>query len=338
MPRTICHIHVWDKKNKGDVAIVLAVKERLRKHFPDYQIVNLPAHKLKTGYSKEEINLVNQSSFVLIGGGGLYYDFFTPFDIQTIGQIKRPVVTYGLGYIKEIGSRELEPIQKESIKILFEKSRLNSVRDFTTKNFLKSIKVDTKNLRLIGDPALFLSEPKASRFKKKTVGINLHYAGWMAFSDFEVLIVQSFKDLIKSLGKGDYDVVYLSHHPDEARLVRKYDFDLPVIDQPARKQKAIYGELELVVGMMLHSVVLAAGAGVPFLNVGYDIRNKGFGDFMGLPELIVPATKLETINLTDRALGILAHRQDYIGKIKKRNKEIERLQNDYLKEVKKLVE
>ena len=29
----IAHIHVWDKKNKGDLAIVLAVQELIKKEF-----------------------------------------------------------------------------------------------------------------------------------------------------------------------------------------------------------------------------------------------------------------------------------------------------------------
>ena len=68
----IAHIHVWDKNNKGDYAIVLAVQELLRQKFHDCQISDFPAETLKD-YKSARIKKINSHDFVIIGGGGMLY-------------------------------------------------------------------------------------------------------------------------------------------------------------------------------------------------------------------------------------------------------------------------
>jgi len=73
--KTIAHIHVWDRTNKGDLAIVLAVQELLKKKFPGCRIINFPIEVLKE-YNAKKISLINSADFVVIGGGGILYRYF----------------------------------------------------------------------------------------------------------------------------------------------------------------------------------------------------------------------------------------------------------------------
>jgi hypothetical protein len=43
----IAHIHVWDRKNKGDYAIVLAVQELLRREIKNCEIIDFPVEVLR---------------------------------------------------------------------------------------------------------------------------------------------------------------------------------------------------------------------------------------------------------------------------------------------------
>ena len=52
----------------------------------------------------------------------------------------------------------------------------------------------------------------------------------------------------------------------------------------------LFGELDQVVGMRLHSLVLAARAGVPFAGVSYDPKVRVFCNMAGMPWLAVEDT------------------------------------------------
>ena len=84
---TIAHIHVWDQKNKGDYAIVLAVQELLRSKSKFLKIIDFPVEVLKTD---DELILkkLNSADLIFIGGGGIFYSYFLPFNERLIKAIK----------------------------------------------------------------------------------------------------------------------------------------------------------------------------------------------------------------------------------------------------------
>jgi len=162
---TITHIHVSDKKNKGDYAIVLAVQQLLKKHFSINKIINLPIEVLST-YDEKILKKINNTDFLIIGGGGILYSYFLPFNTNFINGIKIPTFTFGIGYIKEIGSTDLNLKSKKSIISLFKKCSIFSVRDFNTKNYLTNLGLPAKKIPVIGDPAIFLKKIKYKSYKK----------------------------------------------------------------------------------------------------------------------------------------------------------------------------
>ena len=67
---------------------------------------------------------------------------------------------------------------------------------------------------------------------------------------------------------------------------------MKIVNIAPKEQKWVYRQLDLVVGMMLHSVVMTFGADTPFVCIGYDLRNKNFVRFINHPELNLPASEL----------------------------------------------
>lgn len=335
----ISHIHVWDKKNKGDYAIVLAVQQLLKDNFPGVTIYDFPVETLKKVSSKD-LKKINTSDLVVVGGGGIYYHWFMPFDIATIKKIKPPIVTFGVGYIREIGSRKLSVAEKNSIITLNKIAKLVSVRDYYTKSFLVKSGVPSKKINIIGDPAVFLKETKIKNLKLKkkiNIGLNLNYSGWLGFGKYENNIIDSYNDVIDYFSKKGADFYYLLHHPDEKRILKKLNLKNPkIIDLPPGKQKYFYSQMDLIIGMMLHSVVLAFGANTPEINVAYDIRNKNFAKFIHCPELAIYSSEIKKGQLLKTAQMMIKNKEKYKEKFRKRKESIWQKHQDFIDKIKNI--
>jgi polysaccharide pyruvyl transferase WcaK-like protein len=339
--RTIAHIHVWDKTNKGDLAIVLAVRQSLKNKFPDCRIVDFPIEVLND-YDAKKIALLNAADLIIIGGGGVLYRYFLPFSIKVIKALKKPVVIFGVGYIREVGARPLGLPEIKSIVALMAKAKAIGVRDYYTKSFLIKNGVDAKKIDLVGDPAVLLEEkePTGLRLKKSLkIGLNLNYSGWLGFGLWREDILSAYRRtaeyFIKTYGAKIY---YLKHHPGEDVIYKELRIPgMMVIDYEPGEQKHFYGQLDLVIGMMLHSVVMAFGAGTPEINVAYDLRNRNFAKFIGCPELVIDLKELKSGILLERAKQVVERAPQYRVKFIKKAGEIRKKQVDFLDKLDKYI-
>ena len=320
----IAHLHVWDQKNKGDKAIVDATQELLLENIPDLEITDFPLDLLKK-MDKNSLVKINQADLVIIGGGGIYYCWFLPYDYQNLKKIKKPIVIFGVGYIKEIGSKRLNADDRKSILELNRQTKLTAVRDYRTKKFLEDIGVPSSRVSIVGDPAIFLREKKISQkeevklnlnSEKIKIGVNLNYSGWLGFGQYEKIIIDSYRQTIRYFqNELNAEIYYLMHHPDEKNIIGKLEVqNLKIVNLSTRKQKYVYGKMDLIIGMMLHCVVLAFGAGTPEINVGYDLRNKSFARFINCSELVLSSDKLRAGELLKTAREVYEKRDIYKNK------------------------
>jgi len=287
----IAHIHVWDKKNKGDFGIVLAVKDLLKENLNNFKIefIDFPIEFLREG-TNEDIKKINNCNIVVLGGGGIFYKYFMPFNKKIINNIKKPLIIFGVGYIKEIGTRKMEEKELESIVFLCQKAKVVSFRDNYTKNFLVQKGLAGKEIDVIGDPAVLLNEEKDKKIKiskdKINIGLNLNYSGWLGFGWWQNKIIQSYNVIIKYYQKNNADIYYMVHHPGEYKILNNLN-NVKIIDVYPKKQKYIYSKMDIIIGMMLHSCVMSFGALTPEINLAYDIRNFNFANFIKCPELAI---------------------------------------------------
>ncbi|OGY91065.1 MAG: hypothetical protein A3B30_03435 [Candidatus Komeilibacteria bacterium RIFCSPLOWO2_01_FULL_52_15] len=338
---TIAHLHVADTKNRGDVAIVLAVQELLRKKFPRCRILDIPLDHLKKGLSRAEIATINRSAFALIGGGGIYYRYFLPFDYKSIHAITTPIVLFGVGYIRELGARPLAQHEIRSAIALNQAATLSSVRDDYTKAWLVRHGVPSRTVQVIGDPAALLSEQKPQHFSRSgtiRVGVNLNYSGWLGFGRYQEHIIKSYNEVTRYFESRGASIFYLQHHPDERRIYPQLAAKkMQVVFRAPREQKYIYGTMDMIIGMMLHSVVLAFGAGTPIVTVGYDLRNTSFVRFIKHPELVIRADQLSSKSLLLLAQTVYRRRAAYRTDFSKRKKMIARAHATFLKKIQELI-
>lgn len=342
----IAHIHVWDKKNKGDLAIVMAVKDLLIKKFINVEFFDFPIEFLSKG-ELSDIKKLNSCDFVVIGGGGIFYHYFLPFSKELISKIKKPIFIFGIGYIKEIGAKNLKDEQLESLLFLIEKARLVALRDDYTKRFLIKNGADPDKIRLIGDPATLLKEEKISSSKSREfgldspilkIGFNLNYSGWLGFGQYKKEILSAYKSVadyfIKKYGTRIY---YLKHHPGEEQIIKELDFPIfKVVDLHPYQQKFLYSKMDLIIGMMLHSCVMSFGALTPEINLAYDLRNKSFAKFIKCPELLVELEDLKSGILLKKAKSVFKEKELYKNKFKKQVDKIKDNHENYLEDIIKI--
>jgi len=347
----IAHLHVADKNNKGDVAIVLAVQELLRANFPGCKIVDYSVQLLKTG-ELNDAKEINQADLVVIGGGGIIYSYFLPYSLEFIKALTPPIVIFGVGYIKEIGAPNLSREAVKSVMALVGKASAVGVRDFKTKEFLIKNGINTAKVKVVGDPAALLSKKKPvlavlkklgihKKNKKIKIGLNLNYSGWLGFGKWREDILRSYRDVAEyfieeygCFGGMGVEIYYLKHHPGEKNIYPEMKIkNLKVVDLKPAEQKYVYGQLDLVIGMMLHSGVMAFGAGTPEISVAYDLRNYSFAEFIKCPELVVDLDKLKKGELLKRVKLVFNKRSIYRKKFIEIKERINKAQGKFLKEI-----
>jgi len=339
----IAHIHVWDQTNKGDRGIVLAVQEQLRTAFPQVKILDFPVEVLKK-VDPREINRINQTDLIVLGGGGIFYNYFLPFSADVIQALQPPLVIYGVGYIREIGAPPLKKEARQSILQLVKKAALVGVRENYTKRFLIRSGFPATRIKVIGDPAFILKEAGQPLVKPNVkaglrIGLNLNYSGWLGFGRWREDILDAYRKTAEFFqNKYGAQIYYLQHHPGEKAIYPELKIkNLSVVDLAPAAQKGFYSQLDLVIGMMLHSVVMAAGALTPEINVAYDIRNRNFAKFIGCPELVVELPDLRRHRLEKLAQEVISRRTYYQSKFVRVKARISKNISRFLEDIKKLV-
>jgi polysaccharide pyruvyl transferase WcaK-like protein len=184
------------------------------------------------------------------------------------------------------------------------------VRDPATQRMLEAIRPG--RIECVADPALFLEPAAASPsagFDGWRIGLNLAFHDRIVSRD-----VLSRLDLLCGLARALSGIrpcrfVYFVHSDAERllpRLLRRGGVPVEVVDADPREMVAAYRQLDLHICQMLHSSILATNAGVPTINLGYDVKNAGFFELIGMAEFSVPAATVQLPDLVDRARSLLA--------------------------------
>lgn len=358
--KKIIHFNHNDKNNLniGDEAHVIAIQETLSDLYgKDLQVVEhsiqllarqaVPSkpyfpkskrypsfvhnmYRALTGNSATKLlEECNNADLILIGGGGVYMSYLFPLNDKLIKRIKTPIVLFGVGYNHNLGAPEFSKRQMTSVQALSGKARLIAVRDRVTHDFLKTQGVSSS---LMCDPAIFLSEGKSAIPKHGSVinvGINMARHGWNNQKALQGRLLDSYAELILAIRKQQpANIYYFVHHPNELKYVellrnRGVIFD-GVVNAGARETKAAYKRMDVTVSMMLHSTILAFGAGTPTLCVGYDKKNLAFMRLTGQEENYVSVNELSGERLVDIFNEIVDKREVKAQKLERTKSQLEK--------------
>ncbi len=313
-PLKIVHFHHNDKNNLniGDQAHVLAIQEALtpRSKRPvqfiekSIQLLGRQVIPNKFYYPKSKyyptvfhnvyrmligdgfykvLQECNDADLVIIGGGGVYMGYLFPLNNSFIRKITTPISIVGVGYNHNLGSPDFSERQLESVRTISSQATLQSVRDSRTVDFLKEQGIEAE---LMCDPAIFLSERDTGLVTRRegtvNVGVNIARHGWNNQDKLKDALVDAYYEAIRRIGSAQKArFYYMMHQPNERYYVdalrqRGVEFAGVINVSDARELKGAYANLDFTISMMLHSTILAFGAGVPSINVGYDDKNIAF--------------------------------------------------------------
>jgi polysaccharide pyruvyl transferase WcaK-like protein len=181
---------------------------------------------------------------------------------------------------------------------------------------------------LIGDPALFLAPEVAARPStrvtqvKPILGLNLSAHGWRAIAVLRRLLPQFVHFLKAVLRDHEFGLTYFVHHDLERPVVaflKDRGFPITVVDSDPITMIERYREAEFLVCQMLHSCILAANAGLPFLNIAYDRKSLSFAALLGIPDCALAHTEADWLSLR-RRFDILYGRRRALAEIIERRK------------------
>lgn len=274
----------------------------------------------------------------------MYSKFFLPLNAQVIKSIETPIVLYGIGYIRNLGDKELTDAQIESARLLNARAKLTSVRDEYTCKFLRDLGI--RDVHVIGDPAIFLGSEETSQValdkNKIKIGVNMASHYWTLYPQYRNKIIDEYVKACEFLAKRlDAEIVYLIHHSDERQVVetmREKKMPFKIVDTIPNpyKMKFIYDKLDLVVGMMMHSTVLAFGSGVPIVNVAYDAKNYNFMEFIGQGDKVIDVRETSSEKISDLAIRALDDSKEIKEGFKALKRKLWRKQENFLTKIKEL--
>lgn len=319
--------------NRGDHSIIVATTQHLRNLDPLADITTVNWEDLGA------IDLRNTDK-VLVCGSGYFFpnpDGVFPMrlhqDLQAIEQSGAELHFLGVGYNYLLDWQPSSEAQlpKESIDLLqrlLARAVTLTVRDDNTRQFLA--RHTDREIAVIGDPALFLegaSTPgKDYRIDKRPrIGLNIPFHGYEPTE----WIKRYLKELVATLKElqqaTNCEFTYFVHYDSEvlvAALMRDQGLRLSVVNTEAAQLPAEYAKMDLHVGGMLHSCIIATAAGVPCIGLAYDEKHFGFFELMGRGEYCLRANPINLNALLQKSIDILQNATNERTKINTRHQEL----------------
>ncbi|OON94749.1 MAG: polysaccharide pyruvyl transferase CsaB [Candidatus Epulonipiscioides saccharophilum] len=277
--------------NTGDEAILFAIINMLKANIKSIEIIVLSNDPESTAlaYKVKAVNRFNPHSIInaikscdlLISGGGSllqdvtslktipYYLFIAQLGIL----FRKKVVFYsqGIGPVNHI-------INKHLIRYIANKVNYIFVRDKKSKLFLESMAIKT-NIEISPDPVFALKLDHTLTFQikkeiryKKTVGIYIR--PWKNQAQIIKVITQISAYLLSL----DYKIYFISMQPiQDTQIARQIatslkNNNITVIERPLTISEtlAFTANFEFIIGMRLHSLIMAIIANTPAIALSYD--------------------------------------------------------------------
>lgn len=319
-----------DAINLGDVAIYQSTAALIKHVLPKADILpmnwgELSQYSVKNEDRQKTALIFNGSGyFHVTSDGRLAARIKDDFDWLTNQQI--PAFFFGVG-LNRPGQTDLDapvslhPEDAALITQLLDYAQAVSVRDAGTQSALAPL--TSKPVYLIGDPALHffhameMQPPPTTIHPANTppvIGVNFSFHGRNSNELLKKNLEGYCTVLLKLQKETGAEFRYFIHYATEnivPKLLAQRGINIKKIgagetaDIPLLNRE--YAKLDLHIGGMLHSCILATSAGTPCLALAYDIKHQGFFDLMGLSENCLSAANFNPETLYLRAIDLLAN-------------------------------
>jgi len=300
--------------NAGDEAILLSLITAFRTICPEVQLTVLSGNPSNTAglYNVQALNrwqpgevyrALREADMLISGGGSLLQDvtglksLVYYLGVVWLALKLKKTVSFcgqGVGPVTSVIGRRL-------MKSIAGKVNLITVRDEQSANDLLEMGITSPPVYVTADPVFVLKKEDFGSEKKNkfpqnllrndqlkkgqpTAGISLRE--WPFFNEKDKMVMAKLADQLSNSG---WKVIFMPfHYPADltaCRMVKQLmETPAQIMDEvlTAREAGSIIYSLDLLIGMRLHSLILAAVTGVPFIGISYDPKIKRFLNQLGL--------------------------------------------------------
>lgn len=316
--------------NAGDDSVLYGIINSIYKEYPDVQLGVLSNQPEKTqkafgiqAYDRwnvfEVVKRIKEYDLLLMGGGSLLQDATSPRSVlyylgivMAAKMYHKPIVFYaqGVGPITK-------SISKRLINLIVNKVDVITVRDFESGEDLKQFGVTKTPIIVTADPAVTIPpesiDLSAGRDllslyevdPKKTIAISVR--SWKRETNFK----QTLAEVADHYAELGWNIVFLPmQYPSDItpseEIASLMKHDATIIDRQLsfKEIMSIIGNIKLVLGMRLHSIILAAVMNVPFVAISYDPKIERFVERLNMYSAghIKNIDKKQTIHYMDITL------------------------------------
>lgn len=313
--------------NIGDEAILNSIVDSIRAEKPNTEFVVLSSD---TSYTKSmlgvrAINRLNVPGIIfelmstdlfISGGGGLMQDVTGPASVAYYGgllKIAQSMNVNTMVYAQGIGPLN-KPLNINMTKAIFNKVDAITVRDITSYNDLIKMGVNSSKIKVTADPALLLGRVDENESEKifsecgidtsiPIIGIAIR--PWHAWYERQL---KAFTSVVYQLAK-KYNMqivlipfqlssdLWISREAEICFKTRpESDVRVTVLERELnpKEMMGIIGSTDMIIGMRLHALIMAAAQNVPSVGIAYDPKVKHFSDLAGFP-FIESVTALQDV-------------------------------------------
>ena len=232
---------------------------------------------------------VARADLIVIGGGGLI------FDTERGVSFRKLVMEW---YLRVLPARILRvPVRYVSLGVYVSGDHIPALRRLFVGGDTRACVRDSESaetLRCLGVepvriPDSALLTPPAP---KSPESVRKHQVGISVRASYIPDEARAIREMVWYIRASGYEVVFLSHslhptdpHADDAAFVRGIftGEEAVRITETLAETLVAYEEVELVVGMRLHSMILSTVYAIPFLPVSYGAKTREYLDSIGYP-------------------------------------------------------
>lgn len=323
--------------NIGDEAVLFSIVSLLKKEIPNVRIMVLSNNpeKTKATYNVDSVNrwdmktvakVIKQSDLLISGGGSLLQDVTSsktiPYylAIVKIAQLyKKKVVFYSQG---------IGPVNKSFSKVLM-KMIINKVdgiyvREPGSKALLQEIGIK-KPVEVSIDPVIGINlgrEVSESKVAVKKPAVGVYLRPWQNEAHDEHLLQAMLPGLGELIAKG-YKLYFIPMHYDQDRAIAKLlqekliesglgkAEDMEVVDKMLSIEEVLdyTANFEMVIGMRLHSLIMAAAEKVPMMALSYDPKVTSFMKEIEQSQYCMDSDKVTAEEFTEKLKRLMANKE-----------------------------
>jgi polysaccharide pyruvyl transferase CsaB len=329
--KTVVLSGYYGYENIGDEALLASIISALKNQMPDLNIVVL---SVKPGQTAERygveaadrlnltaiINALKSCDLLISGGGSLLQDVTGPLSIPyylgivaLAKMMGKPVMFYaqGIGPINKTLGKTLTRLVVNSVDMI-------TLRDTASADLLRQLGVNRPPVEVTADPVFGLEADAAVDQAHVFASLGLQSADspltgifvreWFGQQNYKKAVAGLADSLIE---KGRQVLFVPMQHPVDAATACEIAGMMKnrplVIDKGLglKQVMALVKSMDIVVGMRLHALIIAALCAVPMVGISYDPKVAEFLDSIGQPGIkdIEAVTTDRLIDMVDDVIG-----------------------------------